>query len=255
MQFNSIYIDDLEKNISDIDKSGIETIISECLTNINLCRTGIESVINDFSEVFEKPNVEHTNFTMSELCETALSISEKMFRYFNQIIIHSHVTTTEMIEGSYFPHFIDSLGILINNAIEHSGFPNLSGLELSIDVSNVIDGTDEWLFYKDIFSKKEIDICTGSVFTNITVKNNLSSHIDITLLEKRIKNAFEEADSFDNIKELIQGEGGTGIIKLANIFKNKVPASFVILYEVQTDFISISIIFDNEAIISKKEGM
>ena len=248
-------LDDLEKNISDIDKSGIETIISECLTNINLCRTGIESVINDFSEVFEKPNVEHTNFTMSELCETALSISEKMFRYFNQIIIHSHVTTTEMIEGSYFPHFIDSLGILINNAIEHSGFPNLSGLELSIDVSNVIDGTDEWLFYKDIFSKKEIDICTGSVFTNITVKNNLSSHIDITLLEKRIKNAFEEADSFDNIKELIQGEGGTGIIKLANIFKNKVPAAFVILYEVQTDFISISIIFDNEAIISKKEGM
>ena len=158
-----------------------------------------------------------------------------------------------MIEGSYFPHFIDSLGILINNAIEHSGFPNLSGLELSIDVSNVIDGTDEWLFYKDIFSKKEIDICTGSVFTNITVKNNLSSHIDITLLEKRIKNAFEEADSFDNIKELIQGEGGTGIIKLANIFKNKVPASFVILYEVQTEFLSISIIFDNETIMSKKE--
>lgn len=47
--------------------------------------------------------------------------------------------------------------------------------------------------------------------------------------------------------------GGTGLIKLANIFKNKVPASFVILYEVQTEFLSISIIFDNETIMSKKE--
>lgn len=61
---------------------------------------------------------------MGELCETALSISEKMFRNFNEININSDVTATEVIEGSYFPHFIDSLGILINNAIEHSGFPN-----------------------------------------------------------------------------------------------------------------------------------
>ena len=246
-------LDDLEKNITDLDKSGVETIISECLTNINLCRTGIESTINDFSEVFEKPNVEHKNFTMGELCETALSISEKMFRNFNEININSDVTATEVIEGSYFPHFIDSLGILINNAIEHSGFPNLSDLELSINVSTVVDGTDEWLFYKDIFFTRKIDIGTSSVFNNITVKNNLSPHIDINLLENRIKNAFEEADSFDNIKELIQGEGGTGLIKLANIFKNKVPASFVILYKVQTEFLSISIIFDNETIMSKKE--
>ncbi|HDV0865787.1 TPA: hypothetical protein RHK66_002653, partial [Enterococcus faecalis] len=124
-------LDELEQKISSIPINGMEKIIPECLTNIKSCRAGVESTITDFLEVFEKPNISHKNFNMTELCETVLSISEKMYRDFDKIDINQNIQVTDSMEGSYFPYFIDSLDILLNNAIEHSGLSDLSDLKLT----------------------------------------------------------------------------------------------------------------------------
>lgn len=246
-------LDNLENKVSDLNKRGIELVISDFLSSINLCRTGIETTIKDFSAVFEKPNMEHNNFTMSELCETALSISNKMFRQFDNIKIQKDISSEEIYDGKYFPHLIDSLGILINNAIEHSGLSKLSELELVIEVSTLNEDSEEEKYYRDIFSTKNINLRQKPVFNIITVKNNLGNHVDKKILETKIKKAFEQVESFDSIKEFIQSEGGTGLIKLTNIFKNSMPVPFSILYDVQDSSISISIVFENESIVIEKE--
>jgi len=235
-------LNEIEQEIAKINTEGMKQIVPECLSNINLCRTNIESTINDFSEVFEKPNTTHKSFTMEELCETALSISGKMHRDFDKINITQKIEVQDVIKGNYLPYFIDSLGILINNAIEHSGFTNLGDLELGIEVSKIIDGSEDWNNYNEIFLSRKIIIREKSNLKCIKVMNNFAFDVDIN----RIQNAFKSAESFDKVKEFVQSEGGSGLIKLSNIFKNSLPVPFIILYEVREQVFTISIVFVSE---------
>ncbi|WP_140444201.1 hypothetical protein, partial [Enterococcus thailandicus] len=170
-------LDELEQKISSIPINGMEKIIPECLTNIKSCRAGVESTITDFLEVFEKPNISHKNFNMTELCETVLSISEKMYRDFDKIDINQNIQVTDSMEGSYFPYFIDSLDILFNNAIEHSGLSDLSDLKLTIDIKKIVSTEKEWFEYRSIFKSKNINIRESEEFNYIEISNNLDDQI------------------------------------------------------------------------------
>lgn len=241
-------LDELERQISTLNVNGMTKIISECLSNINLCRTRIESTINNFSEVFEKPNINHKNFTMSELIETALSISGKMHKDFNDISITQLVDVGSIIEGRYLPYFIDSLSILINNAIEHSSFKNLSDLKLTIDISEMLKDSKDWAKYNEMFISKQLTISEKNEFVCIKVSNNIGSNVDV----QKIKQAFEVAESVDRVKELVQSEGGTGLIKLFNIFKNSLPVSFIITSEIKDQIITISVVFSVENMLERR---
>ncbi|QNL91067.1 hypothetical protein [Lactococcus lactis] len=245
-------LEELEKNIQNIDKQGIEAITSECLYNINLCRSGIETTIHEFSEVFKKPNIEHKRFTMEELCDTVLSISNKMFRQFDKVQIEKIITSKEVFDGNIFPHLIDSLSILINNAVEHSGHTQISDLNLKIEIETVHSQSEKWKTYESHFVSKKGSLVNETDFNIITVKNSLGSGSNIEKIENKIKQAFEEYEDVNEVRDLIQSEGGTGLIKLANIFSSKILTPFLILYEVNLDFVAISIVMGNSMIKATK---
>ena len=240
-------LDELEQKISSIPINGMEKIIPECLTNIKSCRAGVESTITDFLEVFEKPNISHKNFNMTELCETVLSISEKMYRDFDKIDINQNIQVTDSMEGSYFPYFIDSLDILLNNAIEHSGLSDLSDLKLTIDIKKIVSTEKEWFEYRSIFKSKNINIRESEEFNYIEISNNLDDQIDIN----HIYDAFKSAEAFDKSKKFIQTEGGSGLIKLFNIFKNSLPVPYMIMMSVENQVFKIKIIFSNYNLLVK----
>ncbi|WP_142973091.1 hypothetical protein [Enterococcus casseliflavus] len=240
-------LDELEQKISSIPINGMEKIIPECLTNIKSCRAGVESTITDFLEVFEKPNISHKNFNMTELCETVLSISEKMYRDFDKIDINQNIQVTDSMEGSYFPYFIDSLDILFNNAIEHSGLSDLSDLKLTIDIKKIVSTEKEWFEYRSIFKSKNINIRESEEFNYIEISNNLDDQIDIN----HIYDAFKSAEAFDKSKKFIQTEGGSGLIKLFNIFKNSLPVPYMIMMSVEDQVFKIKIIFSNYNLLVK----
>uniref|UniRef100_UPI000A64B4D4 hypothetical protein n=5 Tax=Enterococcus TaxID=1350 RepID=UPI000A64B4D4 len=120
-------------------------------------------------------------------------------------------------------------------------------LKLTIDIKKIVSTEKEWFEYRSIFKSKNINIRESEEFNYIEISNNLDDQIDIN----HIYDAFKSAEAFDKSKKFIQTEGGSGLIKLFNIFKNSLPVPYMIMMSVEDQVFKIKIIFSNYNLLVK----
>lgn len=238
-------LDELQTDINDLDKRGIESIVSECNYAINSCKSKVELTVNEFSEVFKKPNISHDDFIMEELVETALSISEKIQKDFSKINLKKKITVKEKFKGAYFPHFIDMLSILINNALEHCGFSDISNLNIEISI-NKVKGVEEKLLdlSNSDLQKDDLIIDENTEYIEIKVTNNLSDEINIHEIRENLNNVLKHNKPLADIKRYVQSEGGTGFYKLKKILSYNIRCYSYIYCDVENELFNAQIIIN-----------
>lgn len=183
-------INNLETEITNIN---LENKFLLLLSNIRKSRTEIQITIDTVSSWFERKEIKHVNFTLSDVIDTNKELIKNIF---NSITLNVHLTNNnnDIFEGRYFISFVDCFKIFLENIINYIQEKNENTADVFIDVVD----SDEY-------------------FT-CTITNELINFTDdeLEIIDKKIENKENE------IKEATRSianrrEGNTGIIKATKI--------------------------------------
>lgn len=232
------YLSELEKGMETLNKEEFDYYYN-IMNSIKQCQPQIKTKLKEFADLFHKRDVKYINFNMIDLIDTCTEINETLNLDFKNIKLEKNIIDNKVYKGDYFPYFVDILNILINNAIEHSKFSDISKLNLNILIKIEDDIDIIKLLEKEM--KKTI---INPNFLSITVSNNLSEELDIKILEQKIAKTFEDIKETKSFKEYLQTEGGTGFYKLNKTLRSNIPDQYFILYEFKERIFSIIIIID-----------
>ncbi|MGH1257159.1 MULTISPECIES: hypothetical protein [Bacillus] len=209
----------------------IDVISGILLKDINLCKVGIKTDLNEISNWFVVRRVnDFHDFYFQELIDTSLEIIRKSNKDFDKIQITSNVETELQIKGEYFNYLVDVFYMLYSNALEHSGFNNLEELMIDTEIAEVTKEQIELLLENDPSELgivddrekfKEVFLEERENFLAIHVKNSLSPEKNSEEIRQIIA---ERIDAAMDIK-LISEEGGTGISKLYYICKHNLKVT------------------------------
>ncbi|RKP54120.1 hypothetical protein D7Z26_12100 [Cohnella endophytica] len=208
----------LERKINDLQYklSLSEKIHREFHSKITNCRVDAQNQLDKISNWFKiSKNKDDSDFDANLLVDTFIETYEMLNPLYKEIKITSEIVSGSVFSGTVFTYLIDILSILFNNAVQHSGFHNLTDLEVDISIIEN-DKTSEMI---------------------IEMKNNLSSDMDIIKLKENIQKIITNIANEDYIKDYSAKEGGTGFIKISKIF--------TYILEIQA-FIGIDVVDDSK---------
>lgn len=236
----------LETNLRELD----DEFIVEVIRNINLCKSRIPNMIKEFSDIFYRKDIQYKDFSMNDLVETCREINQKLNSKFRRVNLKSKIGIKDIFSGRLFSYFVDILNILINNALEHSGFSELSQLNINVEISNweAKDAID--LLRKEY---KDIEV-NNTKFMFLNVTNNLSTEVDISMIEERIGNIFASLDNYEMIRKFNQTEGGSGLYKIYkiidyNIVQYNIEVPYTTIYAVNKEKFSIGLLMGIDNLI------
>lgn len=243
-EFYLVAIAELESDLRKIESSS--DVIQEMLSNCNLAKAKVLPTMQQFSDAFTLNNSSYNDYSMDELVASCKRVVEKA--HSNSEAVKWDIKADKMLRfsGKYFVSFVDILSILLNNAIEHSGFERYNDLTIKVSISEVEDRTME-----------EIAMIPGVMFCKkvfcLEVKNSLSNSIDTELLERNMKALFHSLTPNQIKTNKIQSEGGSGLYKLYNIAEYNVESGFTLICYVSDDDIAIRYNFIADALLAKEE--
>lgn len=237
---------ELESNILTLNYSIIGDVIQESTTNCNLCKSKIKIVVNEFSDVFRRQNITYCDYRMNDLLTTCLKIAQKMYPHYHSIKWKTTADSNYVFSGKTFSHFVDVISILINNAIEHCGFEDLTNLEL--DVSILENNSEEYI--KPI---KKYQPCADDKFMLLRVANNLSKKKDIDILDKIINDKFKAVRDEVETKKYTQSEGGSGLFKLSKTMEYNIASPYYIGYDFLKREFEIFVLFGINDLLADEE--
>ncbi|PGB73541.1 hypothetical protein COM03_27240 [Bacillus wiedmannii] len=228
-------LEELSKDLDALRLTNVDTeidIISGILLkDINLCKVGIKTDLNEISNWFVVRRVnDFHDFYFQELIDTSLEIIRKSNKDFDKIQITGDVGKEIQIKGEYFNYLVDVFYMLYSNALEHSGFNNLEKLMINTEIAEVTKEQIELLLENDPSELgivedrdkfKEVFLEESENFLAIHVKNSLSPEKNSEEIRQIIA---ERIDAAMDIK-LISEEGGTGISKLYYICKHNLKVT------------------------------
>ncbi|PHB39295.1 hypothetical protein COE82_18455 [Bacillus wiedmannii] len=228
-------LEELSKDLDALRLTNVDTeidIISGILLkDINLCKVGIKTDLNEISNWFVVRRVnDFHDFYFQELIDTSLEIIRKSNKDFDKIKITGNVKAGIQIKGEYFNYLVDVFNMLYSNALEHSGFNNLEELMINTEIAKVTKEQIELLLENDPSELgivedrdkfKEVFLEESENFLAIHVKNSLSEEKNSEEIRRIIA---ERIDAAMDIK-LISEEGGTGISKLYYICKHNLKVT------------------------------
>ena len=237
----------LENELASIGNNDFDVYIKQISAAINKCKSQIKGKVSEFANVFYKRDVDYKDFNMSDLVDACLEISGKLNGDFSSVQLTKQITDDSLYKGEVFPYFVDILNILINNAIEHSGFLDVS--EMSLDIRIEREKDMELIEYiKDELIQKGIKF-GGDNFSSITISNNVSLEVDIERVKEKIDKIFKDMKIAKSLKKYTQSEGGTGLYKLYKTLQYNIHAPYTIIYKFEHNILGMQIVFGIDRII------
>ncbi|MEQ8154883.1 MAG: hypothetical protein ABRQ25_08385 [Clostridiaceae bacterium] len=242
-------LNSLENEVSSIKDNNLAKYVKEICTNINLCKSQINSKIIEFSNVFYKRDVHYKNFAMTDLIDTCLEISGKLNSNFGDIRLERIIKDSTIYKGEVFPYFVDIINILINNAMEHSGYCNYADLKISIIVEEEKNESIIKMAKAELNKKGIRNI--GKNYISIKVNNNLSNKVNIDNTKIKIDNIFSNMKCIESLKKYTQSEGGTGLYKLYKTLQYNIYAPYLIMYKIGDRDFGMEILIGTDKIIEE----
>jgi len=239
-------INELENSIAPLEKTSLKSVFIEMKNNINICKTKIDTVIQEFSDVFYKRDISYCDYTMRDMFVTCLEISQRLSGEFKTVSIISKIECDYTFSGESFPYFVDILNMMINNAVEHSGFQKSSDIKVEITIE---DNNSICENYIDIV-EAQIPGKNFKDYVVIKVKNNLDKSIDEKKLLKKIQEIFFNAKNPEILRKYTQLEGGSGLYKIYKTLQYNIMAPYSILYNIENSQFELIILIEiNDLII------
>ena len=231
----------LSEKIGKISDVNVKNEVKTICNNINLCKSKIGATTKEFANVFEKKDVSYLDFTMTDLIDTCLEIITKLNSGMSSVKLIRKIDDVALYKGENFPYFVDAVNILINNALEHSGMTDLAELELTINIEKEQDA-EVLTLLKEEFDKKKIRV-ENFDFLRLSISNTLSKDIDLQELQGKIAEIFDKSKDTETVKKYSQSEGGTGLYKLYKTFQYNINTAYSILYSIENQTFTITILF------------
>lgn len=230
----------LERNINNIvnDYPESKDKVSLLIRRINKCRATITNYINQFAQYLDKYEITYNDFSISDLLETCLQILSSLNADISKASIEQCVHNTEIvINGNYFPYFVDIITILLNNAIDHSEIKRLEELKIKIDVNVIYHYNRDKAarFFRAYLLTNNGENDLNKDFLIISVSNNIGDNLDIKVLDGILQKKLREAREIECVRKHSQREGGAGIYKLVNILTNNINSQYYICASASAD--------------------
>lgn len=242
-EFYLTTIGDLEGELRQIENA--PEVVQEMLSNCILAKARVVPTMKQFSDAFSLNNSSYNDFSMSELVASCRKVVERAHSNSETVCWTIEADQSLLFSGKYFASFVDMLSILLNNAIEHSGFERYEDISIHVSIKEVPDRTaDEIVMIPDMGNSKTI-LC-------MEVINNLSDNIDTDSLQQYMKQFFASLDPNQLKASQIQSEGGSGLYKLYNIAAYNVESGFTLICDVSEDTISVRYNFIADTLLVKE---
>lgn len=224
-------LDKLEKNI-EVYKNEYPELTSNLKKQINLCKTDIAKLVEEFSNIFYKNDVEYNNFWINDAVYTCEQLFEQLYPSFSQIKILKKTQCEYEFKGKYFPFFIDVFNILISNCIQHSEIDSFENLMINMTI-NIVENDERKEIIKS-FKKNNLSVNDSNIILKMEIENNLNDSIDFNELENKINAVFNKINNKEtsSSKKYTQSEGGTGLMKLSSILKNNMNTTHLVAYSI-----------------------
>ncbi len=222
-------INELENNMASFEKTNLNPVFIEMKNNINICKTKIDNVIQEFTNVFYKRDISYCDYTMQDLVTTCLEIGQRLSGEFKHVNVTQEIECNFTFSGESFPYFVDILNMILNNAVEHPGFKKKSDINIEIIIKdNNSDNED----YIDIVREK-VPETKFENYVVLKVKNNLDQCIDESELLEKIQEIFSNAKNPEILRKYTQLEGGSGLYKIYKTLQYNIMAPYFVLYNVE----------------------
>lgn len=236
-------ISDLEAELRQIQNTS--DVVQEILSNCNLAKARVVPTMKQFADAFTLNNSSYNDFTMAELVASCRKVVERAHSGSEVVNWKHDADMLIMFSGKHFASFVDILSILLNNAIEHSGFEHYEDLEINISIAEVEDRTIEEInMIPDVACYRKI-LC-------MEVSNNLSDSIDVDLLAKNMNELFNNLTPTQIKASQIQSEGGSGLYKLYNIVTYNLESWCTLICDVYENTITIRYNFVADPLLAKE---
>lgn len=237
-------VGELESDLRKIEN--LSDVVQELLSNCILAKAKVVPTMKQFSDAFTLNNNSYNDFSMDELVVSCKKVVERAHSNSEAVNWHINADKSLLFSGKYFVSFVDILSILLNNAIEHSGFEHYADLSIDVFINEVGDRTVEEI------SMIPYESCYRKILC-MEVRNNLADSIDTNMLEKNMKELFANLTPNQFKTTLIQSEGGSGLYKLYNIVTYNLESWCTLICNVWEDSISIRYNFIADTLLAKEE--
>ncbi|MDE6055773.1 MAG: hypothetical protein K2G55_18915, partial [Lachnospiraceae bacterium] len=141
--------------------------------------------------------------------------------------------------------------MLLNNAIIHAGYHEMSKLRLSLDICMNENDISTIEIVKAL-EETPRNWSTENLLI-IIVKNNLSPEKDVKFIRARVADIFEHAKDPQMLKEYSMTEGGSGLYKIYKTINFNMSVPYVILYSVEENEFSLTLAVDATELLVKEE--
>lgn len=239
--FYSSELTELEKKLKHYPMSKKDNNIKQLLRDCGVARAKVVTALTHFKDAFSISIGDYNDFSLDSLAHICQQICINSNNDCNNIKWSFNTDTVTLFDGKFFVSFVDLLGILLNNAINHSGFANCQDIEINIEAIEVYGEEKEEAI--KTFNDRGVGISdiSGSRLFSVSVKNNLHNNINVHDLQQKIDAIFLSIREDSGNK--IQSEGGSGLYKLCNIIQNNIEAPYYIAYNLPKQNICVSYVF------------
>ena len=244
-------LSDLEKKIRELENSSIKNIIQELNGNITLCRAKISNIVTEFANIFYKDDILYEDYNLEDLATTCIGIEKQIHAGFEDTNIEQYIYGEKKLSGSSFSYFVEIIIMLLNNAVTHAGFQNLSEVQLHLQICmnkedpSVIEIIDRLKNDKRNWSEENLLV--------IIVTNNLAPDKDVDDIRLNVESTFKLADDPQMLKQYSMTEGRSGLFKIIKTINYNMSVPYVEFYSVEENEFSLTLAVDATELLVQEE--
>lgn len=240
-------LNQLEEKMNSLNNELIDESIKSFCANVNICKSKIKNKTIEFSSVLHKKDVTYNDFDINDMFSTCFEIINKLNSDFKKVQIEKVIEVKNVFNGDIFPYMVDITSILINNAIIHSGFSDLTDLKINIDF--MFESNEKYIDQLKKTYENFTSIYQCNKFVSFRMSNNLTENKNVFEDNKKLKEIIENMNNKEVINKNSQREGGTGLYKICNIIKHNIFAPFGMTFYIENRQFTCEIIMGIDSIV------
>ncbi len=176
-----------------------DEISQDIFFKIQKCEEELPNTIANFQNIFNFENICYSDFIMQKVVDCNLAIFQKLYPDNKKNILVTKISANKFIKGSFFPDWIDIIGIIFQNAKEHSKYQDFEKAYFKINICYIEINGNNWM--------------------HINTSNYVNESLEkIQVMDKKIGVCIYNIHKNKFLEESIKEEG-SGLYKIARIIK------------------------------------
>ena len=244
-------LSNLEQKIKELENSSIKNIIQELSNNITLCRAKISNVVTEFANIFYKDDILYEDYTLEDLATTCIGIERQIHAGFESANIEENIYGEKRLSGNTFSYFVEIIIMLLNNAVTHAGFSDISEIQLYLQICMNRKDPSVVQIVKKL--ENEEGKWSEENLLVITVRNNLSRDKNTDDIRSKVASTFKLANDPEMLKQYSMIEGGSGLYKIIKTINYNMSVPYAIFYFVEENEFSLTLAVDATELLVQEE--